>query len=305
MQKIEDNMKNIKKIVLATLVFAIAFTNLTFADWIRENDRYRFLNAATGTYVVNNWLQTGSGYYFFDQAGYAVVGWYLIDGKYYYFDSNGLMQTGFINLGGKTYYLDTVTGQMVTGWVQTYRDGVVDYYYFDNTGAMAQGWVKIDNKWYYFYEGKCIVGTFAQVNNIWYHFNNTGAMDTGWISNNGKMYFFNLTDGSLTKGWIQDQNGNEYYLSEVDGSLIVNMTINIAGVACTFDDLGRCIAKNSEVIGSSTQINGVYGGGQAVSYGINVGVSPSMNQIGGVMTSAQNQFLVNQDLAAGSTSGPN
>ena len=298
-------MKSLKKTLLISMVLATVCASSVFADWVKDNNgRYRFLNAATGAYIVNDWLQTGNGFYFFDQAGYAVVGWYLINGKYYYFDENGLMQTGFRNLGGKTYYLDTVTGQMVTGWVQTYKDGVVDYYYFDSTGAMAQGWIKIDNKWYYFNEGKCIIGTFAQVNNIWYHFNNTGAMDTGWIANNGKMYFFNLTDGSLTRGWIQDQNGNEYYLSEVDGSLVVNMTINVAGVTCTFDDLGRCIAKNAEAIGTAAQVNGQLNG-QVTSYGINIGVSPSMNQIGGVVTSAQNQYLVNQDLAAGSTSGPN
>lgn len=298
-------MKTMKRMIIAIVVFATAMTHLAFADWVKENDRYRFLNAANGTYVVNNWLQTGNGYYFFDQAGYCVVGWYLIDGKYYYFDENGLMQTGFKNIGGKTYYFDTVAGHMVTGWVQTYRDGVVDYYYFDATGAMAQGWIKIDNKWYYFNEGKCIINTFAQVNNIWYHFNNTGAMDTGWISNNGKMYFFNLSDGSLVRGWIQDQNGNEYYLSDIDGSLVVNMTINVAGVACTFDDMGRCVAKNAEAIGTAAQVNSTLNGSQPVAYGINVGVSPAMNQIGGVVTSAQNQLITNQDLAAGSTNGPN
>lgn len=277
--------------------------NFSYADWINQNGRYRFLNTSNGSYVVNNWLQTGNGFYFFDQAGYAVVGWYLINGKYYYFDQNGLMQTGFQNINGETYYLDPVSGQMVTGWLQTYNGGVVDYYYFSETGARANGWKKIDNKWYYFNDGKCIVNAFAAVNGTWYHFNESGAMDTGWIMNNGKMYFFNLSDGSLTRGWIQDQQGNEYYLSEVDGSLIVNMTINIAGVTCTFDSTGKCIAKNSEIIGTAGQVNAALSGG-AVSYGVNIGVSPSMNQITGAITSATNQYIANQDLEAGSTSGP-
>lgn len=294
----------VKRILLSVAVMIISMVGIAQADWVNQNGRFRFLNASNGSYIVNNWLQTGNGFYFFDQGGYAVVGWYLIDGKYYYFDANGLMQTGFQNIGGKTYYLDTITGQMVTGWVQTYNNGVVDYYYFDTNGERAVGWKKIDNKWYYFYDGKCIVNTFAAVNGIWYHFNQTGAMDTGWIMDNGKMFFFNLADGSLTRGWIQDEKGNEYYLSEVDGSLVVNMTLNIAGVTCTFDSTGRCIAKNSEVIGTAGQVAGQYGT-QAVSYGVNVGISPSMNQISGAITSTTNQYIANQDLAAGSTAGPN
>lgn len=296
-------MKNWKKIFLITMIMGVMTSTFVFADWVNQNGRYRFLNTSTGTYVVNNWMQTGSGFYFFDSAGYAVVGWYLIDGKYYYFDENGLMQTGFKTINGVTYYLDTVTGQMVTGWVQTYTDGVVDYYYFDETGAEATGWRKVGDKWYYFNAGKCIIGTFAQVNNVWYHFNNTGAMDTGWIADNGKMYFFNVSDGSLMKGWIQDQNGNEYYLSEVDGSLIVNMTINIGGVTCTFDELGRCISKNAQAIGTAGGVLGKLENG-AVTYGINVGVSPAMNQISGAVTSAQSANIANQDLAAGTTTGP-
>ncbi len=296
-------MRNLKKIFLTLIAFVIMMANFSYADWINQNGRYRFLNTSNGSYVVNNWLQTGNGFYFFDQAGYAVVGWYLINGKYYYFDQNGLMQTGFQNINGETYYLDPVSGQMVTGWLQTYNGGVVDYYYFSETGARANGWKKINNKWYYFNDGKCIVNAFAAVNGIWYHFNESGAMDTGWIMNNGKMYFFNLSDGSLTRGWIQDQQGNEYYLSEVDGSLIVNMTINIAGVTCTFDSTGKCIAKNSEIIGTAGQVNAA-NSGSAVSYGVNIGVSPSMNQITGAITSATNQYIANQDLEAGSTSGP-
>ena len=292
----------VKIIVLLSTAISIAMGSLTYADWVSDNGRYRFVDATTGLFVVNNWLQTGNGFYFFDASGYAVVGWYLINGKYYYFDQNGLMQTGFQNIGGETYYLDTLTGAMVTGWVQTYTDGVVDYYYFDNTGARAVGWRKIDNKWYYFYDGKCIVNTFAAVNGTWYHFNESGAMDTGWIMRNGKMFFFNLSNGSLTKGWIQDEHGNEYYLSEVDGSLIINMTINIGGITCTFDSTGKCIAKNADAItnlGLSAALNQ-----QPSTYGINVGVSPSMNQIAGSITSSTNTIIANQDLAAGSTAGP-
>ena len=202
----------IVKTILIAVVFTVFAVNAVFADWVKENNRYKFFDTMTGQYVINNWIQTGGGYYYLDAAGYVVVGWYVINGKYYYFDANGLMQVGFQQIGNETYYLEPTTGQMVTGWIQLYNNGVVDYYYFDEVnGNMAKGWKKIGDKWYYFNEGKCIVGTFAMVNEVWYHFNNEGAMDTGWVNSNGKMYFFNLGNGSLTRGWIQDQYGNEYY----------------------------------------------------------------------------------------------
>ena len=300
---------NFKKFVFTLFIFVIFIFNFSFADWQNDNGRYKYLNGATGQYVTNNWLQTGNGFYYLDGTGYAVVGWYLINGKYYYFDKNGLMQTGFQEINGRKYYLDANNGQMVTGWVQTYEDGVVDYYYFNENGEEAIGWKQIENKWYYFYEGKCLVGTFAKINDIWYHFNTSGAMDTGWVTERGKMYYFNISNGSLTRGWIQDQQGNEYYLSEIDGSLTVNTTINIAGVGCTFDAMGRCIAKNN----NASSINGMgirYGSGLLGNnlvdpvYGVNVGVSPALNQMSSAITSANQEYIDAQPLEAGDTTGP-
>ena len=302
-----NNNKKYIGLAFFTLCFIITSVSFAFADWVQDqNGRYRFLNTSTGQYVINNWMQTGNGFYYFDETGTVVTGWRNINGAWYYFDQSGLMKTGFQEINGATYYLDAVSGKMVTGWVQTYENGVVDYYYFDQNGAEAKGWKQIDNKWYYFYDGKCIVNTFAQVNGLWYHFSPSGAMDTGWYTANGKMYFFNLSNGSLTKGWIQDQNGNEYYLSEVDGSLVVNMTINVAGVSCTFDATGKCIAKDA----TATAISGQYGQGvlgsnlQERVYGVNVGVSPIMNQINGAVTSNEQQYINSQGLTAGSTTGP-
>ena len=274
-----------KNLFFYSLIFLFVFLFKTpnYCDWVKENNRYKYLNGATGQFVVNNWMQTGNGFYYFDQSGYAIVGWYLINGKYYYFDQNGLMQVGFKDIDGKKYYFDPNSGQLVTGWVQIYENGVVDYYYFEQNGEQAIGWKQIDNNWYYFYNGKCLVGTFAKVNDIWYHFNAGGVMDTGWVTERGKMYYFNLSNGALMYGWIQDQNGNEYYLSEVDGSLTVNSTINIAGRSYTFDATGKCIAKD---MGNSAFLNN----GQSNNYNsfsVNIGISPGNNQIMDAVTSAQ------------------
>ena len=306
-------MKSKKIIVsLISIFISISLANAVFADWIKDdNNRYKYFNSAAGQYVVNNWLQTGNGFYYFDTAGYAVTGWYLINGKYYFFDQNGLMQVGFLEFNGKKYYLDPQNGQMVTGWIQTYTDGILDYYYFSNDGVMCIGWQKIGNSWFYFYNGKCLVNTFAAVNGIWYHFGVNGAMDTGWVNANGKMFYFNASNGSLTKGWIQDQYGNEYYLSEVDGSLAVNTTIQISGRYYTFDAQGKCIAKDQysylgDANGNSNYMtSGLLGiKGNETVYGVNIGVSPGIGVGVGGTTSFQYEQQQNQPLQSGSTTGP-
>ena len=304
-----------KKIIfsfIASMLFVMLCSFTTFADWQKvDGGKYKYFNSAAGQYVINNWLQTGSGFYYFDASGYAVTGWYLINGKYYYFDANGLMQVGFIEFNGNKYYLNPNNGEMVTGWIQTYTDGVLDYYYFAENGVMMTGWNKIGNAWFYFYDGKCLVNTFAAVNGIWYHFGVNGAMDTGWVNANGKMFYFNVSNGSLTKGWIQDHSGNEYYLSEVDGSLAINTTLQIGGMYYTFDSQGRCIAKDQYAnIGNgggnaSYYTAGILGyeGVESV-YGVNVGVSPGTGYVGDGVTSFENEYKQSQPLQAGSTSGP-
>ena len=304
-------ISKLKKVLLFGVLLSVANSSFVFADWVKENNRFKYYNSSTNQYVVNNWLQTGNGFYYFDQYGFAVTGWYVINGKYYYFNQDGLMQVGFQELNDKKYYFDPNNGQMVTGWVQTYTNGVVDYYYYDADGAQVIGWKQIANKWYYFYNGACLVDTFAEINNSWYHFNTAGSMDTGWITANGKMYYFNLSNGSMLKGWIQDQAGNEYYLSEYDGSLAVNTTINVAGRNYTFDETGKCIAKDQytyagDINGNTAALNsGVLGyKGTATVYGVNIGVEPGSYATSGAMTSVQQQIKASEPLQPGETAGP-
>ena len=292
------------------MLFVMLLQLATFADWQKvDGGKYKYFNSAAGQYVTNNWLQTGNGFYYFDASGYAVTGWYLINGKYYYFDANGLMQVGFIEFNGNKYYLNPNNGEMVTGWIQTYTDGVLDYYYFSDNGVMLTGWNKIGDAWFYFYDGKCLVNTFAAVNGTWYHFGVNGAMDTGWVNANGKMFYFNVSNGSLTKGWIQDYSGNEYYLSEIDGSLAVNTSLQIGGMYYTFDSQGRCIAKDQYANGGVGNVNNYAGGvlgyqaAESV-YGVNVGVSPGTGFGSDGMISFENDYKQSQPLQAGSTAGP-
>lgn len=305
------SFRKVKKGMLFVSFFVFLFSFISYADWEKTDQGYRYRNNANNQYVVNNWLQTGNGYYYMDQYGLAVKGWYAINGKWYYFNDDGLMVTGFQELNGKTYYLDTKTGQMADSWVQVYDNGIIDYYYFGNNGAMCTGWKEIDKKWYYFRDGKALLDTWAKINNIWYHFNLQAAMDTGWVLSAGKYYYMSPSDGSLVKGWVQDQQGNQYYLSEYDGSLAINTTINISGLSYTFDSMGKCVAKNQyigDINGNSgtMYLNGQPVQGNVEAYGVNVGVSPAQNQIAGAMTGVQyqNQIDSRSSLEPGQTTGP-
>lgn len=299
-------MKKSLKIFILTVFLVATSVSLVFADWVKVNDKYRYMNSATGQYVLNNWIQTGNGFYFLDGEGFTVKGWYLIDNKYYYFSDDGLMQTGFINYGNKKYYLNPDNGEMVTGWIQIYQDGKLTYMYFDTDGTMCSGWKKIgnDKTWYYFNNGVALVDTWAKINELWYHFGKTGVMDTGWLNDQGKMYHLDVKNGSLTKGWIQDQNGYEYYLSETDGSLVVNATVMIGGISYTFDETGRCVAKNQYSNSTRDNLSNFFTNGsngiQSV-YGINVGISPGTGVIAGQESSSGNHV---NSLEPGSTEGP-
>lgn len=316
MKNCKEKMKHLRHIkcyifLLLCLINIFVISITSFADWEKTDYGYRYKNNVNGQYVVNNWLQTGNGYYYFDSNGLTVKGWYLINGNYYYFNEDGLMLTGFIDSNGSRYYLNPQNGVMVTGWIQTYENGTVDYYYFDESGVMVKGWHQIGSDWYYFYDGKAIVDTWAKINELWYHFNQNGFMDTGWVNTNGKMYYLNVSNGSLQKGWIQDQYGNEYYLSEIDGSLAVNTTIMIGGVGYTFDETGRCISKGQysytgDIYGNANNNNVAVLGNKGVAdvYGVNIGVSPGTNMFYGAETSMQQQQHSQSSLEPGLTTGP-
>ena len=101
-----------KIFLILTITLLIASTQAVFADWQKgENNRYKYFNSATGQYVVNNWIQTGNGFYYFDAYGYAVTGWYQINGKYYYFDRNGYLATNqWID---DEYFVEDITRDLI------------------------------------------------------------------------------------------------------------------------------------------------------------------------------------------------
>jgi glucan-binding YG repeat protein len=86
---------------------------------------------ATGTKVVNNWINAGGVWYFLKADGVMATGWQQVGGVWYYLNASGAMATGWINDNGTWYYLQS-SGAMKTGWLND--NGT--WYYLNASGAM-------------------------------------------------------------------------------------------------------------------------------------------------------------------------
>lgn len=147
----------------------------------------------------NGWIQTKSGWQFFDESGVQVKNsWIKLNEKWYLINENGIMQTGWANVNGKWYYQYT-DGSMATGWIKSGDD----WYYLQPDGSMATGWVNADGNWYYLKQ--------------------SGEISMGWINDSGNWYHLG-TDGSMSTGWLKYAN-KWYYLDE-DGKMLSNATID-------------------------------------------------------------------------------
>ncbi|WP_271814373.1 N-acetylmuramoyl-L-alanine amidase family protein [Clostridium beijerinckii] len=119
--------------------------------WKDGDDGYATVSKATTTPVdptpVTNkgWVNTASGWTFYNTDGTQVKGKWVQDGStWYYLKADGTMATGWIQDGSTWYYLQS-WGGMQTGWLNA--NGT--WYYLNGSGAMATGWLNDNGTWYY------------------------------------------------------------------------------------------------------------------------------------------------------------
>ena len=111
--------------------------------WKQVGGKWWYRNA-DGSCPVNQWMQDGNKWYYFDSEGWMTTGWQMVSGKWYYMDSNGQMTTGWQKVNGKWYYMKN-TGEMTTGWQLVSGK----WYYMNKFGEMTTGWQLVSGKWYY------------------------------------------------------------------------------------------------------------------------------------------------------------
>lgn len=130
-----------------------------------------------------------------------------LDGSYYGFDPAGNKMLGWGQLNGNWYYFDpAANGAMLTGWFVSPQDGYT-YYLDPGTGIMQTGFANIDGKRYYFLS-------------------------------NGQMFRSSGAAGTiLVNGY--------YYMTNNDGSIIVNETKSQDSKSIKWDEEGRMFYRSS------------------------------------------------------------
>ena len=119
--------------------------------WNQDDEVYSVIGGKSGTPVdetpvtTKGWVNTATGWTFFDATGNQVKGQWVNDGGVWYMiKADGIMATGWYNDNGTWYFLNG-SGAMKTGWVND--NGT--WYYLQSSGAMKTGWLNDNGTWYY------------------------------------------------------------------------------------------------------------------------------------------------------------
>lgn len=184
-----------------------------------------------GQPTINDWHQTNSLWYHFDEYGIMNTGWFTDSNsnKYYLFDNNY----------GTCQGHDCVLGEMLVGW-QNINDA---WYYFENNGPAKTGWfIDSNSHKYYLYDGvygtcsehDCSIGEmllgWQKINGTWYYFDSNGNIHTGWLTYNNNKYYLDA-DGKMVTGLITIDHKTYYFrpdkTSGSEGSMVTDTCLTI------------------------------------------------------------------------------
>lgn len=192
--------------------------NLTYTGWIGSyyvRDGYMLANeiveyngrlyylGADGLYVKNGWYQTPQGEYVLAKAdGSLYTNEWLRSGSVYYYFCDGLMVHSSLYIGGELHDFDE-TGK----WLGVREEQPVQH------PQLADGWQNRNGKWYYYHAGQPVTGQ-KYISGKYYYFDYT---DRAMVTDDIRDYHYYGADGVLAQitGWRQIQ-GNWYYFE--DGS---------------------------------------------------------------------------------------
>ena len=106
-------------------------TPVQTTGWVNTASGWTFFNAA-GSQVKGQWVNDGGVWYMIKAEGIMATGWYNDNGTWYFLNASGAMKTGWVNDNGTWYFLQS-SGAMKTGWLND--NGT--WYYLNASGAMA------------------------------------------------------------------------------------------------------------------------------------------------------------------------
>ena len=198
-------------------------------DWVLKDGAWSYQNAKTKELKKNEWVQSGSWYYF-DENGIMVTGLHKIKNVTYFFDASGAMETGWQQINSKWYYFNKEGYMVKNQWINNYyfeADGVmatnkwIGNYYVDSNGLYTPDqWVLTNGKyWYRHQDGSYTKNDFEEIAGQTYYFDANGYMFNGWKQIGSDWYYFGQGGIMAKNQWI----GNYYF--ESDGKMATNKWI--------------------------------------------------------------------------------
>ena len=190
---------------------------------------------ADGSLYVNEWLEYGGKWYYFEDYYMAYSGVYEIEGVEHRFDKNGV----WLGSISQTDYAD--------GWVQANGN----WYYYMAGYAVRDQFVYYNGDWYFLgHDGVMVTNSF-NYNDYYYYYGNMFYFGgdgklvkyTGWHIIDGQWCYFG-DDYSVTEGWIYDGYNYYYqvsgydYLTDTDTFGMVTGYLVDNGVLCEFNPNG-------------------------------------------------------------------
>lgn len=76
------------------------------------------------------------------------------------------------------------------------------------------GWEQSGDDWKYKEGDKYISKQWLQLGDLWYRFDSNSRMEKGWVKVSGKWYFMDKNNGEMRTGWLQNDDGKWYFLTD-------------------------------------------------------------------------------------------
>jgi glucan-binding repeat-containing protein len=192
-------------------------------------------------YVMHAGLtQIGDKLYYFNENGVMVTGMVALETGKYMFGADGIAISGwYSNEQGQRFFFDPASHAAVVGLTTLENAN----YLFGGDGVMFTGWSgEVSARYYFGADGKMVTGWNA-IDGKSFYFGADGRMVIGMAALGDGTYYLDPADGHQVVGWVQQPDGWHYFDAN-NGKMLVNVTVPLDNVNCTFNGAGVLAATD-------------------------------------------------------------